>query len=222
MLRADAYILNYKLKRYSDALYPRKYKSLGCHHTSQTYGIGQVTKFDALKEKTDMGQQKNWVYNVQYKSEDGSIVEEKVKMNACDTAIIVFPDTVSIEDPKVLPKTFSLAPFFKDHLERLADQKLGIQKVFASLCLEKTHRHDLEWWDHYFHTAPKCPSCSTDGETKNTKPFEIPTPHLTFPSHCQSNSFTLSIDSGKKHIKMKMHNLKFKFTDLVAICSDFH
>jgi hypothetical protein len=43
-------VMNYKLKRYSDALYPRKYPHLGAIHESPIYGPGKVVAFDCHRD----------------------------------------------------------------------------------------------------------------------------------------------------------------------------
>lgn len=158
--------MQYKLKRYSDALYPRKYPALGSVHISPIHGRGSITNFDAVKEKTDIGQQKFWIYTVSYTKEDGSIVEEKIKLNAKQEAIVVFPSQ------DLLPKYFPLAPFREGFREQLADQRGAIQSIFANLNLEKSHQVDLEWWQKYFDSVLK--------ELPSEYPtFALPKPHMT-------------------------------------------
>ena len=41
-------VMPYKLKRYSNALYPRAYKALGEKVVSSTNGVGIVTNFEAF------------------------------------------------------------------------------------------------------------------------------------------------------------------------------
>ena len=72
-------VMNYKLKRYSNAVYPRKYTHLGAIHESSVYGTRKVAGFDCFRDP--VSKRKYWVYDIVYERETGNI-EEKVTVEA--------------------------------------------------------------------------------------------------------------------------------------------
>ena len=66
-------VMQYKLKRYSNAIYPRKYPSLGSKHESSEHGSGSVVNFEAMK---DENKHKFWKYTSMYEKANGVTIEE--------------------------------------------------------------------------------------------------------------------------------------------------
>ena len=90
MLKANSdgkAIMQYKLKTYSDAIYPRRY-NVGSSFTCEKYGDGQVIKCTASKDP--ISKKKFWSYNVIFKRLDGSVFENVYRVIA-DDAIIMLP-----------------------------------------------------------------------------------------------------------------------------------
>jgi hypothetical protein len=154
-------IMNYKLKRYQHALYPRRYPHVGATHISPDQGPGTVVNFEAFRDEGS--KQKFWVYHVVYSKDDGNI-EEKVTLPAKDASIVMFPH---IDIP--LPDSFQLAPYKANHLDTLHDQKLSIHSIFQKLDLTATHKSDLEWWDSFFNSVTNGPNF-----VANVRPFSLP------------------------------------------------
>ena len=186
-------VMQYKLKRYSDALYPRAYKALGAKYVSPTNGVGVVTNFKAFKNEC----KKNfWTYTVLYSNPaTGTTFEEKVALSAKDTSILMFPKCEG--GPASLPDTFPLATFRTDFSENVEEQKQSIQQIFKALNLCETHANDLKHWQEYFDSMPNNPENVT-----NLKPFIIPNTFLNsaIPNNTNVRKAALPIDDGIRDV----------------------
>ena len=186
-------VMQYKLKRYSDALYPRAYKALGAKYVSPTNGVGVVTNFEAFKDEC---KKKFWTYTVLYSNPaTGTTIEEKVTLSAKDTSILMFPKCEG--GPASLPDTFPLATFRTDFSENVEEQKQSIQQIFKALNLCETHANDLKHWQEYFDSMPNNPENVT-----NLKPFIIPNTFLNsaIPNNTNVRKAALPIDDGIRDV----------------------
>ena len=118
-------VMNYQLKRYANAVYPRKYPHLGAIHESPVYGPGKVVSFDCyVYRDSDATKKKFWIYDIVYERKDGNI-QEKITLDAKDTFIVMFPNLTSR-----LPCSFELASFKDGHQDVARDQKVSIRLIF--------------------------------------------------------------------------------------------
>ena len=95
--------MQYKLRRYSDALYPRQFQ-VGDEFVCDTHGVGTV--MESVPSKDPFTKEKFWSYTVQFDSpspESDSLPFSKVyRLQANDCAIPMFP-----EIPKKLQQSSS-------------------------------------------------------------------------------------------------------------------
>ena len=80
-------IMQYKHKRYSVAMWPRKHKVGEVYHHKQ-YGVGKVVVCEALKD--EISNQKFWCNTVRFTKPDGSQIDVVFKRNAATTTILFF------------------------------------------------------------------------------------------------------------------------------------
>ena len=179
-------VMNYKLKRYSNAVYPRKYTHLGAIHESSVYGTGKVAGFDCFRDP--VSKRKYWVYDIVYERETGNI-EEKVTVEAKETSIVMFPE---LRSP--LPDTFPLAPYKHGHQEVTVDQKASIRSIFEKLQLTESHKLDMEWWDNFFGCVTDSPNSLPD-----IQPFNLP--KISFTTTTEHHpTLPLPVDDGIRNV----------------------
>ena len=179
--------MNYKLKRYSNAVYPRKYTHLGAVHQSPVHGPGKVVGFDCFRDPAS--KKKFWVYDILYERENGNI-EEKLTLEAKDTSFfLMFP---GLSSP--LPDSFPLASFKIGHQDVIAEQKASIRSIFEKLQLTESHKSDMEWWDNFFGSVTDCPSLLPEIE-----PFKLPNIRVVS-SNEQRMVLPLAIDDGIRNV----------------------
>ena len=94
--------MQYKQKRYSNALYPRQYQK-GADFTHETLGVGQVYRTTCSKSPS---KEKYWNYYVRFNRPEGECIEEVFEIQAT-TTIVLFPKSVE----PLQPIQFPLAPF---------------------------------------------------------------------------------------------------------------
>lgn len=189
--------MQYKLKRYSDAIYPRKY-NVGDPFTSESKGQGQIV--DAKPHRDLLTKEKFWEHKVRFKTETGSDDFEIVKVPARDTAIVMFPNVSPDELP--FPGQFPIASFRSDFASSLTDIKHGVVKVFQALKLEETHQEELHWWTSFLDSIPEDLS-----SVSHVQPFWIPNIHAgTHPAagfvqrQNTVSGTTLEIDDGVRPV----------------------
>ena len=123
-------VLQYKMKRYSFAMWPRKYHE-GQSYEHAEYGFGTVCRCEPFKDP--ISKQKYWKNTVQFTREDGSGYETVFKTNAVKHVILVFPSCANGE--LTIPFDFPLASFDGTFSETLGDQKAGVQSMIDKLKL---------------------------------------------------------------------------------------
>ena len=101
-------VLQYKMKRYSFAMWPRKYHE-GQSYEHAEYGFGTVCRCEPFKDP--ISKQKYWKNTVQFTREDGSSYETVFKTNAAKLVILVFPSCANGE--RTLALDFPLAPLME-------------------------------------------------------------------------------------------------------------
>lgn len=190
-------VMQYKLKRYSNALYPRAY-NVGSKYMSDTKGEGQV--ITAQPSRDILTKEKFWEYKVQYNDDDGNLNYELIKLPAKDCAIVMFPDIEPEQLPK--PDSFPIASFSSDFSATVPDLKKGIASVFRALQLQQTHAEELQWWNHFLDTIPLNPHSVTQ------HPFWVPPVlfHTNNEIACATRTnFAVHIDDGVRPIDVVTH-----------------
>lgn len=152
--------MQYKIKRYSDALYPRQY-NVGSLYQSVS-GKGQVIKCHPSKDP--ISKTKYWNYSVVFKRDDGSLYETVVREPA-NNVITLFPY------PTCLPDSFPIAPFRGPVDEIFGDTKLAIDNIIRKLNLLDSHPNEVQNWSDFWTNIP---SEIGDAELPALQPFRIP------------------------------------------------
>ena len=185
-------VMQYKYKRYSDAVYPRT-KGEGSIFLSEQHGEGLVLSStptcDAITKK------KYWCYSVQFTKQDGSTFVDNITQPA-DEAITMF----SRHEANQLPTEFPFAQFNDNWEETLEQSKISIEKIIQKLELKATHLQEVLNWEHFWATLPsQVSSCLT------IAPFAIPPPqHLAC---LQSKTQTSAcLDDGNRKVQQVVYD----------------
>jgi hypothetical protein len=125
--------LQYKLRRYSEALYPRKFQ-LGDDFESQTEGTGQVVNSQPHKDMFTKEKLCNWSYTVRFKTSTGGEFDQTFQLPANECSMLVFPEN---DELPPLPVDFPFAEFAGTVAESLGDQKRGKQSTLERLVMHK-------------------------------------------------------------------------------------
>ena len=120
--------LNYKLKRYCDALEPRHFKKTDNFFDSETQKTGQIINCAAIRDITS--NEKYWEYLVSFKCGDGYVTTERIFKLPANTSFIR-----PFLDPKILPAVdqFPLAAFAENFAETTEFQKAGVDRIMEKL-----------------------------------------------------------------------------------------
>ena len=189
-------VMQYKLKRYSNAIYPRKYPSLGSKHESSEHGSGSVVNFEAMR---DENKHKYWKYTIMYEKANGATIEEIFTQPARQTCIVMFPDGPN--GASSFPTHFELAPFHADHSTTIIDQKASIAAIFQKLNLSETHAHELQWWDQFFSDIPAEPAMA-----RTIQPFKMPKARSEAIISQVTRNVLLPIDNGIRDVDVVTHS----------------
>jgi hypothetical protein len=189
-------VMQYKMKRYSNAVYPRRY-NVGDTHVHETLGSGQV--IGAKAEKNALTKEKYWVYTVKYKTNDVLSHNEELTLPAKECGIIMFPNIKPCELP--LPSSFQLAPAHPEFQQTLLDQRKGVTSIFQVLQIEDTHQLELQWWNDFFDSIPIDVHSFQDIQA-----FWIP-PANTHDIHSKRvhSETVLQIDDGCRDVEIVQH-----------------
>jgi hypothetical protein len=189
-------VMQYKLKRYTDALYPRQY-NLGDIYESSVHGKGRIQATGPFKDMAT--KEKFWEYTICYKK-DAEVIYEKVKMAAKDFAIIMFPSTASYKLPA--PQSFAVAPFCPEFKTSLPQIQIGVRAIFETLQLQETHRSEMEWWDDFLANIPN--------SVENVQPFWLPDSTRGYIMDSRQphdvHSVRLAIDDGVRDVDIVTHS----------------
>jgi hypothetical protein len=109
--------------------------------TTEDLGVGQVL---SSKPFRDEDKQKFWIYTVQFKNPDGTVIHKEIVESAESTGVELFPQRSD------LPTNYPVKPFSENFDEKRAEIK-------ASICSLVQHEGltDLEAieWDESFFTS---------------------------------------------------------------------
>ena len=159
LFRRDSHgkcVMQYKLKRYSNAMWPRKYNPGQLYNHSEN-GVGTVIACDPFKDP--VSKQKYWKNTVRFTRADGSHEEIIIKTNAAKQTITVFPSVASGID--TLPTKFTVADYIGTFQEIMTDQKHGVLSIIDKLDLSSTNPEAVHSWTEFWNTFPegnKCPA----------------------------------------------------------------
>ena len=155
-------VMQYKMKRCSNAMWPRKYNP-GDSYISSRYGKGIVTSCDPSKD--DISKEKYWNNTVKFTKPDGSSEEVIFTTRAAKCRITIFP----AEDVS-LPTDFPIADLAGTFAETLGDQKAGIQNILDKLNVYSEDPSVPESWEMFWQSCPKGAKVSPD----NFQKFNLP------------------------------------------------
>jgi hypothetical protein len=187
--------MQYKLKRYSDAVYPRKF-SFGDSFKCDKYGSGTIV--DTQPYKDPLNKRKYWNYTVKFLGADGVDFLEIYKVPADECFIALFPNS----NPHQLPENFVLAEFKGTFEETLADQKAGVQAILRKLDFQENYPEENQQWQQFWESIPMTISCIPKEEVV---PFSVPKQQLTA-SKPPKNTLSLHVDDGVRPVDVVTHS----------------
>jgi hypothetical protein len=178
--------LQYKLKRYSNALYPRKFQVGDDFETEET--VGQVV--NSTPHRDEFTKEKFWNYTVRSKCKDGEEMDRDYMLPANDWRILVFPEIQ--ECP--LPDAFPLAAFAGSVEQSLGDQKRGIFATSQKLEWEQKKPQIYKEWVDFWASR-----VDTVDQVPNRVPFMLPTSQVG-PQKAAKKAMVLDIDDGVRAV----------------------
>lgn len=187
--------MQYKLKRYSDAVYPRKF-SFGDSFNCDNHGTGTIV--DAQPYKDPIHKRKYWNYTVKFFGADGADFLEIYKLPADECFIVLFPNSI----PNQLPENFSLAEFKGTFEETLADQKAGVEAVLRKLDFHENYPAENQQWQQFWESIP---TTILSIPKEELVPFSIPKQQLTA-SKTPKSTLALHIDDGVRPVDVVTHS----------------
>jgi hypothetical protein len=197
-------VMQYKLYRYSNAVYPRKYmtsdtfvRKLGEHNTAcqdtvnlAEEGIGQVITATPLR---DEDKKKIWIYTVQFKNSDGTFSTKDIQESA-DTAITMFPASHCDE----LPHDFPREPFNQKFDEHLAEVKASISVLLESAVISPEENE--EWLDFFASISKDVDNIQCDAHS-----FRIPGAQ-TLQATRHGHVLPVRVDDGARDVDIVQHS----------------
>jgi hypothetical protein len=144
--------MQYKLRRYSEAIYPRKY-NVGSNYVSTVHGDGTIV--ECSPEKDGLSKEKYWAYTVRYDKtdEEGQPFETVFKSRASKCTITMFPD-VGEGHPK-LPISFPVNEYKGTFDDVLGEQRMGIDGIIKKLNLRTEYPGECSDWDTFWQSVPR-------------------------------------------------------------------
>ena len=157
--------MQYKHKRYSDALMPRQF-DVGSKYTSSVNGLGTVIACEP--EKDVITKEKFWNYTIRYEPNNDQPFETVKRSRASKFTIVMFPDAG--QGYPEMPAQFPTAKFTGTFDDCLGMQKTGIDEIIRKLKLREKDPDVCESWDAFWLSVPR----EIDVPQELTQPFEIP------------------------------------------------
>lgn len=184
-------VVQYKLKRYSDALFPRKF-DVGSEFVSEVHGSGIVESAEPYKDSTT--KEKFWHYVVRFQDVAELVT---VKLPASDTIPFFIQNSPS---PSWSEQHFILADFKGTFEETLADQKAGVENIIRKLDLETTDPEDVQDWKRFWSETVDHVSALVV-----IPPFTLPPPQLQAQKQTAKRN-VLDIDTGNREVQIVTHS----------------
>jgi hypothetical protein len=175
--------LQYKLRRYSDALYPRKYQ-LGDEFFTEENEVGQV--ISSSPHRDPFSKQKFWNYTVRFKSEHDIAAHRDFLLPADDWTILVFPET----NTPPIPQEFELAAYGGSVSETLGEQKLGVLSILSKLEFSEKKPKICDDWKEFWDSR-----VDTVAEVLDVQCFKLPSAQSSFVAVAKKVPI-VEVDSG--------------------------
>lgn len=179
-------VMQYKMKRYSDAVYPRPY-DVGSKFEITSNSTGVVVKCSAHRDSTT--KKKYWTYNIQYEDPPGTLKDDLIVQRPANHTIKLFV--------KEVPVSFLLNPFYHDHKEAMALQRESVDTIIEKCSLAEDDPALVQEWEEFWHQMP----CNVD-QIQNILPFSLPNgppaPRAATADECYSFSKNPVIDDGER------------------------
>jgi hypothetical protein len=191
-------MMQYKLYRFADALYPRKF-SPKIEYDFENFGTGTV--ISTKPHRDAQTHEKFWITEVTFQREDGSSYEHIFKCAANDNAIQMF-------NGNNLPKNedFRIAEWNDKFALEKQEAECNVYTTISKCDFSDEDKTD---WDSFFASRSSLP-------TANAKPFLLPAPQPIqsgFKRHAKVNA--ISIDNGVRSLDIVTHsNFKFRKQNL--------
>ena len=192
--------MQYKLRRYSDALYPRQFQ-VRDEFVCDTHGVGTV--MESVPSKDPFTKEKFWSYTVQFDSpspESDSLPFSKVyRLPANDCAIPMFP-----ENSEEIATEFELAEFSGTVNESLGDQKAGVQSILKKLNYAELKPDVCENWEEFW--ASRVDSVH---QVEGVEPFLCCPCNRTGPQNLRNKRYLLKLTMVSERL-MLLFSLRLK------------
>jgi hypothetical protein len=188
-------VMQYKLLRYSDAIYPRRFME-GQEHDFEGK-IGKIVFTTPVKDPVT--KEKFWQTKVAFKNDDGTERTEMFKDSAQLHAIKIFYST--LDSPLPTEKDFNVAQFYeKFDADKRAELKADIDGMVQKCHLDEAERTS---WINLLSSIPAQASL-----VENVATFALPLPQI---GSCfrVNRSRDLPIDNGVRAVDVVTHR---KFT----------
>jgi hypothetical protein len=185
-------VMQYKLYRYSDLLYPRKF--MECQeHNFEGYGLGKIISTKPIKDP--LSKEKFWDTEVLFKNEDGTEQTQFFKRPAYLDAIQLFDTT---EHSLPTETNFMLADLFSKFDDNKRKELISNIAMMTEKC--QLAEEEKTSWHNLLQSIPLKPTDILDIE-----PFRLPDKQ----SICcfrQHETQKLPIDSGIRQVDVVVHS----------------
>ena len=187
-------VLQYKLKRYCDALYPRKFSVHDEFHCDKL-GKGRVIEVQPMKDA--LTKIKYWNYTVVFGSTNSSTTEI-FQLPSDESTILMFPNS----NPCDLPRSFPLAPFKGSVEETLGEQKKGVDSILRKLEFDQEYPAQSKNWQNFWNAIPNDIESLPIAQLPH---FSVPNQQLE-PLKAPQKPFSLHIDDGVRAVEPVQHS----------------
>jgi hypothetical protein len=185
-------VMQYKLYRYSNLLYPRKYMESQQHHFEE-YGLGMVVSTKPIKDP--LTKEKFWETEVVFKNEDGTERKQLFKRPTYLDAIQLF---YVVENPLPTEESFGVADFY----QKIDEKKREELHSNIAMMIEKCSLSDSEKssWKDLLESIPQQVSC-----VKDRQAFCLPEKQIICCYRAEKTS-DIQFDTGIRQVGVVVHS----------------
>jgi hypothetical protein len=184
-------VMQYKLYRHANMLYPRKYMQ-GSEYDFEDFGSGVV--LSTVPERDPVTKEKFWLTEVKFKNPDGSDFIRTFKNPSSSDAIQIFYPNEGTPLPDL--KDFGLAPFDEKFT---FEARHALQECINQMMLKcDFSQEEKDDWQQFLSNIPLQLS------DIQTQPFMLPTPQLGAYNRHDSRA-SLQIDNGLRPVDVVTH-----------------
>jgi hypothetical protein len=182
-------VMQYKIYRSNEALYPRKYMP-NCQYEFPGFGMGKV--MSTTPERDVVTHEKFWRTKVCFRKEDGLEFEETFQFPANESAIQVFRNDASLPSEE----DFKVADFHADFNSERPEIEATIYTTIRKCNFSDEERKD---WEDFFDSIPSGPE-----QLQKVQPFLLPAPQTQTSSRHRQQP-VLPVDKGLRDVDVLTH-----------------